>query len=60
MLKRYAITTEDLSKKNNPRSHVVPNRQVNTAHAFTQYLTLKKKAWGESVDNGYRNVDEFR
>ena len=38
MLKRYAITIEDFPKKNTPRSHVVPNRQVNTAHALTQYL----------------------
>ena len=43
MLKRYAITTEDFPKKNTPRSHVVPNRQVNTAHALTQYLVQGKE-----------------
>ena len=43
MLKMYAMTTDDFPKKNTPRSHEVPSRQVNTAHAFTQYLTFGKR-----------------
>ena len=54
MLKRYAMTTEDSSKKNNPRSQVVPNKQVNTAHAFIQYLKRKTK-WRKCKQNNNNN-----
>lgn len=42
MLNRYAMTTVAPPKKNSPSNQVVPNRQVNTAHALAQYLTNRK------------------
>ena len=36
------MTTVASPTKNSPSNQVVPNRQVNTAHALAQYLTNKK------------------